>query len=92
MERAAYVTEDGSGETSDDTAGERDTEVGGRAEGLAFLFRHRAVHEFMAQLVHGELANGIRDLSGTQHELATTVSTERPTSDELRADGRTCIR
>ena len=59
----AHLAQNSRGEACDDTASKADGELGRRAEIPSGLLRHVAERELMAELVHGELTNGVRYLS-----------------------------
>ncbi len=57
------MAENSGGETGDDTAPEADRELGRMTQVGAFLFRHGAERQFVAELVHRELSDRIGALS-----------------------------
>lgn len=61
--RGTHVTEDGGCEARDDATAEVDGEVSDTGEVLAGLCGYVAVCDLVADLVHGKLPDGIRDLS-----------------------------
>lgn len=71
-----YMTEDSSGKSSNYTARECDTKIRRRAQTLAFLFRHRAVHQLVTKLVHRELSNCIWYLSAKQFISVSVICQE----------------
>ena len=60
--KTTNLTENGCSKASDNTARQRDPEIGRIRERALGLLRHRAVDCFVAELVHGELTNGVGDL------------------------------
>lgn len=57
-----YLGEDGGGEAGDDAAAERNRELACAGEVLARLLGEASEDELVAELVHGELPDGVRDL------------------------------
>lgn len=57
-----YLGEDGGGEAGDDAAAEGDGELARASEVLARLLGHAPEDELVAELVHRELPDGVRDL------------------------------
>ena len=78
-----HLAEDRGCETCDDPATEADRKLGGTAQRAPRLLRHCAEGELVAELVHGELSNGVRDLSAS-HRHVVTQSGREP----WHADGR----
>ena len=61
-EMRAYLGEDGGGEAGDDAAAEGDGELARAGEVLARLLGHAPEDELVAELVHRELPDRVRDL------------------------------
>lgn len=63
----AHLAKNGCSETSDDAAAQADRELGAAAQVAARLLRHVPEREFVAELVHRELTNRVRNLSAHDH-------------------------